>query len=89
MSSPTVIPFPPDSIERKAAIERYHHLYRVAERTIDFAETVKLTGSLPSADVQAIMWTEWSAVDLAMIGIVPRAKSKALNQSATTFFSGA
>lgn len=44
MSTATVIPFPPENIERKAAIERYHHLYRVAEKAIDFAETVKLTG---------------------------------------------
>ncbi len=44
MSSATVLSFSVGGNEAKAETARYEHLYRVAETTIDFAETVKLAG---------------------------------------------
>jgi hypothetical protein len=44
MSTATIIPFPPESSESTAAVERYRHAYDAAQATKDFAETVKLGG---------------------------------------------
>ncbi|HVO63809.1 MAG TPA: hypothetical protein VMT53_22995 [Terriglobales bacterium] len=44
MSSATVLSFSASGNESKALMARYEHLYRVAEATIDFAETVRLAG---------------------------------------------
>lgn len=44
MTTATIIPFAPESNESTEAIERYRQAYRVAQRTVDFAETAKLAG---------------------------------------------
>jgi hypothetical protein len=44
MSTATVLAFGKKRVERTAAMERYEHVYRVAENTIDFGETVRLAG---------------------------------------------
>ncbi len=44
MSTATILAFAPESTESKDAIERYRHAYHVAQKTTDFAETVKLGG---------------------------------------------
>jgi uncharacterized membrane protein len=44
MSTAKVIPFNSDSLESTAVMERYRKAYQTAERVIDFAETVKLSG---------------------------------------------
>jgi len=44
MSTAKIIPFAPESAESRAPVQRYRHLYRMAGRTIEFGETVKLVG---------------------------------------------
>jgi hypothetical protein len=44
MSTATVLAFSKGRVEKTAAMERYEHLYRVAEQTVDFGETVRLAG---------------------------------------------
>jgi uncharacterized membrane protein len=44
MSTARVIPFISDSLESTAVMERYRKAYQTAEKMIDFAETVKLSG---------------------------------------------
>jgi uncharacterized membrane protein len=44
MTTATIIPFAPESSESTEAFERYRRAYRVAQHTVDFAETVKLAG---------------------------------------------
>ena len=44
MSTARVIPFTSDSLESTAVVERYRKAYQTAEKVIDFAETVKLSG---------------------------------------------
>lgn len=44
MSTATVLSFGRERVEKTAAMERYEHVYRVAENTIDFGETVRLAG---------------------------------------------
>jgi hypothetical protein len=44
MSIATVLSFGRERVERTAAMERYEHVYRVAENTIDFGDTVVLAG---------------------------------------------
>lgn len=44
MSTAKVLPFPIRAEDTPAAMVRYLHLYDVAEKTIDFGETVKLVG---------------------------------------------
>jgi hypothetical protein len=44
MSTATVLSFPTRPEAIPAAMARYKHLYSVAEKTIDFGETVRLAG---------------------------------------------
>jgi uncharacterized membrane protein len=44
MSTARVIPFTSESLESTAVMERYREAYQTAERAIDFAETLKLSG---------------------------------------------
>jgi hypothetical protein len=44
MNTATVLSFGKERVEPTAAMERYEHVYRVAEQTIDFGETVRLAG---------------------------------------------
>ena len=45
MSTARVIPFTSDSLESTAVMERYRKAYRTAERVIDFAENIRLSGT--------------------------------------------
>jgi hypothetical protein len=44
MSTARGIPFTSDSSESTAVMERYRKAYQTAQKVIDFAETVKLSG---------------------------------------------
>lgn len=54
MSASTVISFPPDSFESRAAMERYRVAYRVAETAMRFAETIKY-GSIFGASAMLVV----------------------------------